>query len=202
MDFPLQDLSLQHISQSYKLILRQYQDHIIDGTGKVVITVGPNSGSINLSELVQNSDTGSMTVESASSAVNAGTSISSSHATMASLAEVAGLAYVADMADTASLSYVANVAINALTASYAPDYIKNTGDEMTGELIAPDFIRTVGGTITRDVDGYTTQIDLSSGRILTMSRIDGYISTVSDGIRTWTYNRDIDNRISSWGVTP
>jgi YD repeat-containing protein len=30
---------------------------------------------------------------------------------------------------------------------------------------------------------------------------DGYISTISDGTRTWTFTRNASHQITSWAVT-
>jgi len=59
----------------------------------------------------------------------------------------------------------------------------------------------VGGTITRDVDGYIETVAYTGGRTFTISRVVGYINSITDGVRTWTYSRDGDNKITSWSVS-
>jgi hypothetical protein len=81
---------------------------------------------------------------------------------------------------------------------YTP--VNITGDTMTGDLIGTDFVRTRSGTITRS-GGYISTIALTGGRTLTIFRTSGYISSATDGTRTWTYTRDINNNIISWSVT-
>jgi hypothetical protein len=71
---------------------------------------------------------------------------------------------------------------------------------MTGDLIGTDFVKTRSGTITRDVNGLVSVVSLAGGRTMNITRTGNYISSITDGIRTWTYARDVNNQISSWGV--
>lgn len=58
------------------------------------------------------------------------------------------------------------------------------------------------GVITRDLSGNLTKVELAAGRTIDVTRdLHGYIETVTDGVRTWTFTRDVDNRIISWVVT-
>ena len=58
------------------------------------------------------------------------------------------------------------------------------------------------GVITRDGDGNLTKVELTGGRTIDVTRdIHGFIEEVTDGVRTWTFTRDGDNRIISWVVT-
>lgn len=58
------------------------------------------------------------------------------------------------------------------------------------------------GVITRDGDGNLTKVELTAGRTIDVTRdIHGFIEEVTDGVRTWTFTRDVDNRIISWVVT-
>jgi flavin-binding protein dodecin len=58
------------------------------------------------------------------------------------------------------------------------------------------------GLITRDIHGVFEKVELTGGRTVSVTRdINGYIETVSDTVRTWTFTRDVDNRIISWVVT-
>lgn len=75
------------------------------------------------------------------------------------------------------------------------------GDTITGDLVGTDFIRNRDGIITR-VGDVISEIELVGGRTLTVTRdVDGYISSVADGTRTWTYTRNASNKITSWAVT-
>ena len=79
-------------------------------------------------------------------------------------------------------------------------YVRNTGDNVSGDIIGTDFVSTRDGSITR-VDGLISEVALVGGRTLTISRdVDDRISTVGDGTRTWTFTRTSD-QITSWAVT-
>jgi hypothetical protein len=81
----------------------------------------------------------------------------------------------------------------------------NSGVPYTGatqdlNLGEHSLITTLGGTVTR-VGDYISVITLSSGRTLTVTRnADNYISSITDGTNTWTFIRDVDNKLTSWTV--
>lgn len=56
------------------------------------------------------------------------------------------------------------------------------------------------GTVIRDDEGLVTQIVLES-KTITITRVDGQISSVSDGTNTWTFTRGPDGSITSWEVS-
>lgn len=247
MNFPAQDLSLRHISQSYQSLLQQHGEYVLDGLGTAIFTIGSTGSGANPVSLLQSNQTSSMTVSSASYAqtsVFASSSLTSvfseysDSASVAVYADVAGLSATASIAQFAiSASYapgapsisssysdyaaVANSSSYALTASYilggqtdtasysifsetashAPNYIKKSGDVATGDIIGTDFVKTRSGTITRDVNGNVSTVSLTGGRTLTISRTSEYISSMTDGARTWTYTRNLDNLITGWAVT-
>lgn len=58
----------------------------------------------------------------------------------------------------------------------------------------------LGGTITR-VSNLISSVLLSSGRNIVISRSGNYISSITDGVRTWTFTRNGSNQITSWTVT-
>lgn len=251
MNFPPQDLSLRHISQSYQTLLQQYGEYILDGLGTAILTVGTSSNGEPIS-LLRSDQTSSMLVSSASYAQISGYASSalfsvfseySDTASVAVFADVSGLAATASMAHTASFSQfaisasyapgapsisssyseyaeMAKSASHALTASYiiglnetssysifsetssySPNHIKKSGDTATGDIIGTDFVKTRSGTITRDINGNISSIELIGGRTITISRTSEYISSVTDGVRTWNYSRDVNNQITGWTVT-
>jgi len=69
-----------------------------------------------------------------------------------------------------------------------------------GGVYAKEFISVNDGSVTR-VGGYISQVIIVGGRTIDITRINGYISSITDGTRTWTYIRDINNNIVSWTVT-
>jgi hypothetical protein len=203
MNFPDRDLSLQHISQSYQGVLQTHGRYVLDGLGNTVIDLGAatGSGAIPVSVL-RSEQTSSMLVASASLA---GTALVAEFAVTASNALVADVATIAETALTASYLFgsieSASYSAYAVSASHAEGYLKKTGDTATGDIVGTDFIKTRGGTITRNGSGEVTQVAYTGGRTLNIGRVGGYISTITDGARTWTYTRDVDNNIVSWNVT-
>lgn len=58
------------------------------------------------------------------------------------------------------------------------------------------------GTVTRDGNGRIQTIVLVGGSTSTITRdANHYIQTVSDGSRTWTINRDGNNKLTGWIIT-
>ena len=74
------------------------------------------------------------------------------------------------------------------------------GDTMTGDLIGTDFIATRSGTITRS-GGKISEVAKAGGRTIIITRTGDYISSITDGTRTWTFTRDGNNAITAWTVT-
>jgi hypothetical protein len=60
-----------------------------------------------------------------------------------------------------------------------------------------DLINRESLDITRDVNGYIEEVEYAGGRTITVSRTGNFITSKTDGVNTWTYNRDINNRIIS-----
>lgn len=58
-------------------------------------------------------------------------------------------------------------------------------------------IYTPSGTINR-TGGLVSSISLSGGKTITVNRSGTYISSITDGLNTWTYTRDANNLITSW----
>jgi hypothetical protein len=56
------------------------------------------------------------------------------------------------------------------------------------------------GGIIRDIDGNITEVVLESKTVV-ISRINGQISSITDGTYTWTFTRALDGSIASWEVT-
>lgn len=247
MNFPGQDLSLRHISQSYQPLLQTYGDYVLDGLGNVIFSVGASGSSGNPISLLQSQQTASMTVASSSyaqTAVFASSSLTSvfseysDSASVAVYADVSGLSATASIAQFAiSASYapgapsisssysdyaaVANSSSYALTASYilggqtdtasysifsetasySPNHIKKSGDTATGDIIGTDFVKTRSGTVTRDINGNILSVALTGGRTINITRTAELISSVTDGARTWTYTRNLEDLITGWVVT-
>jgi hypothetical protein len=71
----------------------------------------------------------------------------------------------------------------------------------TNPLVVSDIVQTLSGVITRTL-GKISSITKTGGRTINLTRdIYGYIASVNDGTRTWTYTRDVNNQIISWSVT-
>lgn len=70
----------------------------------------------------------------------------------------------------------------------------------SGDLIGADFVKTRSGNISRDSQGIS-QISLIGGRTLTITRANGFVYSITDGTRTWTISRDVNNNISGWIVS-
>ncbi len=227
MNFPSKDLSTQHISQSYQTLLQTYDKYILDGLGNAIIDIGTTGSGVNPVSLLQSGQTSSMVVATASYAGTALFAEVAETASISIIAEIAINALTASYLDgfiesasfashaesasyatnSATASYLlgsiesASFASQAATASYVNGYVKSTGDTVTGDLIGTDFIKTRSGTIIRDINGNIEEVQYSGGRTLSITRTGGYISSVTDGTRTWTYNRDINNQITDWSVT-
>jgi hypothetical protein len=94
---------------------------------------------------------------------------------------------------------------NALMNYVADEHIDWTGatDEFvtTEDAYSRDFVSVNSGAITRNVDGFVTQVAITGGRTITITRDgDGFIDSITDGLYTWTYTRNVDNEITSWSV--
>jgi hypothetical protein len=63
-----------------------------------------------------------------------------------------------------------------------------------------DLINKESLDITRDVNGYIEEVEYAGGRTVTVSRTGNFITSKTDGVNTWTYNRDSNNRITSVSV--
>ncbi len=214
MNFPDKNLSLQHVSQSYQGLVQTHGRYLLNGLGDAVVDFGNvASGSAPISVL-QSDATASMLVGTASVAINSIVSNFADTASYSIVSEVSVNSVSSSYSEAAgSSSYAATASYlfgsiesasysrYSATASYAPNYVKKTGDVMTGDLVGTDFIRTRSGTITRDGDGNVSQVSFTGGRTLTYTRTNGYVTSATDGSRTWTYQRDGSNRITSWEVT-
>lgn len=96
---------------------------------------------------------------------------------------------------------------NAYTASIITDananytlVISGSSTQNTGDVIARSVIKTASGSVSRSGDNIT-QITTEGGRTLTITRdINNQISSVSDGTRTYTFNRTGSGQITSWTV--
>jgi len=230
MNFPQKDLSLQHISQSYQGLLQTHGEYVLDGLGNTILRVGPTGSFGEPVSLVRSDATASMVVASASYAGTAIFAEVAETASVAILAQVAynaltashfdsviesaSFAVSASVSETASYVHTAATASYlfgsiesasyssyAVTASHVDGYVKKTGDTMTGDLIGTDFVKTRSGTITRDGDGNVSQVSLTGGRTLNITRTDGYISSITDGARIWNYTRNVNNQVTSWTVS-
>lgn len=56
------------------------------------------------------------------------------------------------------------------------------------------------GNITR-VDGLISQVELVGSVTWTIARVGNYISTLTNGLKTWTFTRNGNNQITSWSIT-
>jgi len=75
------------------------------------------------------------------------------------------------------------------------------GGSTPGDGYFSDVVKINDGTISRDVNDYIETVSITDGRTLTLTRdVNGYIQSITDTIRTWTLTRDVDNRITAWGV--
>lgn len=72
-------------------------------------------------------------------------------------------------------------------------YVKATKSLYVGSLAA-----ILPGAITR-AGQYVSTVVLSGGRTLTIARVGNYISSITDGTKTWTFTRT-NNLVSSWAV--
>jgi hypothetical protein len=80
--------------------------------------------------------------------------------------------------------------------------VHKSGDTITGDIRGTDFISTRSATLTRNVNGFISQIDLQGGRTLIYTRnSQNYVISMSDSVNTWTFVRDANNRILSMNVT-
>jgi YD repeat-containing protein len=76
--------------------------------------------------------------------------------------------------------------------------VTDEGATTTNSITAQSFITTGGiSDITRDVNGYIEEVEYAGGRTITVSRTGNFITSKTDGVNTWTYNRDGNNRIIS-----
>lgn len=86
-------------------------------------------------------------------------------------------------------------------------YIQNVGTGIDPALQVStgtfqEIIVTHSGTVTR-VSNLISSISFDSGRTLTISRNgSNHISSVTDGIHTWTFTRNSDDYVTSWVVSP
>ena len=75
------------------------------------------------------------------------------------------------------------------------------GERSYGLFDADDIRKLLSGSIARDAEGRISSVTKTGGRTITISRNgDGTISGLSDGEKTWTISRDVNDRISSWAV--
>lgn len=74
--------------------------------------------------------------------------------------------------------------------------------EYIGTFSFPDVRLTLSGTINRDVTtNLITSIVKTGGRTLTPTRdVNGFISSITDGTKTWSFTRNANNFIISWAV--
>jgi len=211
--YPQYDLTVQYISESYPRVLQTIgAGQVLDGVGNTVF---------NTNDFVVSSQTSSILVVSASYsltasyALNSGATIdSSSFITNSQTASLHVLS--SSYAVSASWAPAANVdfslyvltsqtsSMSVATASYALNGGTGGSPLDTGSLqdvTATDFIKTRSGTITRDVNGRIQSINKIGGRTITLSR-DGNnnITSATDGKYTYSYVRDINNKIISWAV--
>lgn len=78
--------------------------------------------------------------------------------------------------------------------------VTTNGNETANEIYIGSIGCILPGAITRSGD-YISSVALTGGRTLTITRdVDGYIETIEDGTKTWTYTRNGSNQITSWAV--
>lgn len=81
-------------------------------------------------------------------------------------------------------------------------YTLATKDADLGDysLRGKELIPINSGTINRTLE-VITSIAITGGRTKTYTRnASGYVISMNDGIKTWTYTRDANNRITNWSV--
>jgi hypothetical protein len=58
------------------------------------------------------------------------------------------------------------------------------------------------GTITRDTEGKITVFSRTGGLSFSPTRdSNGFITSITDGTKTWTFERDTSNKIIAWSIT-
>ena len=72
--------------------------------------------------------------------------------------------------------------------------------EDSNDIIGKSFVSTRSGSVNR-TGGQIDSVELTGGRTITVNREGGYVSSVSDGTRTWTISRDGSNNITGWTVS-
>jgi len=109
---------------------------------------------------------------------------------------------------------VAQFTFNPITAQFdligmtvveSAAYLKldqSTPQSVTGGTPSFGDIRLVlSGTIMRNASNYITSIAKTGGRTITPTRDgNGYISSITDGTKTWTFTRNASNLITGWSV--
>lgn len=94
--------------------------------------------------------------------------------------------------DTISASY------EEVVITDNPQTILWFGLESTGSLSSIPPTIALGGSLTRS-GSYIVSASLSgSSKQYTFQRSGSYLSQVSDGIHTWSFQRNSDNQITSW----
>lgn len=79
--------------------------------------------------------------------------------------------------------------------------LDTTNDPLTNDLVGPDFVKTRSGSITRNGSGYITKVTKTGGRTLDVTRdVNNFITSVTDGVRTYTLTRNGSNQVISWTV--
>lgn len=91
--------------------------------------------------------------------------------------------------------------VNSLPSTYLK--LNQTAYQTTvGTFRFPDVSLELSGTINRDANDYITSVVKTGGRTLTPTRdVNGYISSITDGTKTWTFTRNLSNYITSWSVS-
>jgi len=77
---------------------------------------------------------------------------------------------------------------------------QTTPQDTVGTFYLADVFKTLAGTVTR-TDNYISQIAKTGGKTYTITRVGGYISTVTDTVKTLTITRNASNQITSWTIT-
>jgi len=90
---------------------------------------------------------------------------------------------------TANFDYV--LSSTELDALYLR--LDTANDPLTNDLEGKDYIKTRDLTVTH-TSGKVASIAKTGGRTLTLVRnAYGYISTIADGTKTWTFSYNADN---------
>ena len=77
---------------------------------------------------------------------------------------------------------------------------QSTPQDTAGTFYLADVFKTLAGTVTR-TDNYISQIAKTGGKTYTITRDGGYISTVTDTVKTLAITRNASNQITSWTIT-